>query len=153
MKLHFEHHKLCNVYSVKLGPIIASLQKRYNKDSNHGMSLSQTRKPAFAGRTSKACGSELHLAAIVEAQAILIRCLHWSKAQSREPECLGLEPLKNCTLCSLLWSEGFVGRKATQIEYSWVILACYCSLKETHQVLRESAPQKKLMPYQELHMN
>lgn len=45
---------------------------------------------------------ELHLAAIVEAQAILIRCLHRGKAQSREPECLGLEPLKNCTLCSLL---------------------------------------------------
>lgn len=59
MKLHFEHHKLCNAYSVKLRPIIASLLKRYNKDSNHGMSLSQTRKPAFAVRTSKACGSRI----------------------------------------------------------------------------------------------
>lgn len=28
MKLHFEHHKLCNVYSAKLGPVIASLQQR-----------------------------------------------------------------------------------------------------------------------------
>lgn len=65
---------------------------------------------------------ELHLAAIVEARAILIRCLHWGKAQSRAPECLGLEPLKNCTLCSWLWSEGlYVGEqlRLSTAELDW----------------------------------
>lgn len=92
---------------------------------------------------------ELHLAAIVEARAILIRCLHWGKAQSRAPECLGLEPLKNCTLCSWLWSEGlYVGEqlRLSTAELDW---AGYFCLKETHQVLRESAPQNKLMLYRE----
>lgn len=101
MKLHFEHHKLCNVYSVKLGPVIASLLKRYNKDSNHGMSLSQTRKRPLLGGLQRLVVLELHLAAIVEAQAISMRCLHRGKAGA-EPESLGLEPLKNCTLCSWL---------------------------------------------------
>lgn len=96
---------------------------------------------------------ELHLAAIVEARAILIRCLHWGKAQSRAPECLGLEPLKNCTLCSWLWSEGlYVGEqlRLSTAELDW---AGYVCLKETHQVLRESAPQNKLMLYREPSVN
>lgn len=123
MKLHFENHKLCNAYSVKLRPVIASPLKRYNKGSNHGMSLSQTGKPACAGRTSKPCGSR-----------IAFGCYCWSPGNldevftpregsvHTESECLALEPLKNCTLCSWLWSEGLGGRKATRIEHSWARL-------------------------------
>lgn len=93
--------------------------------------------------------SQLHLATCVEAQAILIRCLHWGKAQSRAPECLGLEPLKNCTLCSWLWSEGLYVGEQLQIEYSWARLGWLLLSQRNSSGSWESAPQNKLMLYQE----
>lgn len=56
---------------------------------------------AFAMTTSKACGSSIALGCYCGGPAILIRCLHRGKAH-RSP---GLELLRNCTLCSSLWSE------------------------------------------------